>query len=1200
MTSRAQPWAQNLHQDLINIGIGFEIRLGEFLTLEARSMRTLEAEDRWWLCGVALAALAFSAWMNLSPIHRYHNGDSVIPVLASLERWTPFFWEQNRFGLLLPLLALPLENPFHNLLFQGWLRSLAMVTAFFLLARSVIPGPYWPAAGSTALMLFLLAKSLAHHGYLLAHPYFQALALGLGGSLLMESRSRFRGAGAVLIVLAFWVTPGTLFWLLPLLVLRWGLGLAPGTPINLRSNRSAAVLLALGGGFVLSIAAAGLYGFFAFGGTDFGPVPVREWPRGWIGLAQGAARYLSVRWVAALGLLLAVAAALGAANRRRGKLALSAGLCLVGAAAGELASLSASGWIHRQFLDVRFFTTGLIALVVAGPALLFILLLENRPAGASRAANALALAGLVPVAFFTFGPPSARVARQSLDEGLGHHSAEVLASGSTHVIGNFWRVWPAVYHANLLLFERGEEHRVWGVTYRSAPTRDLWEPSDWREARFAGLGADSEIESCRAQYGVPPLFRKADLGRVEIYSTIPPAVPATRTAARPPSAPPRQVPERLPPGLRAIRRCRLLDTLTEEPLVSGGAARRIEVTGSPCGVPAGARAAAVYVRAILPPSPGSLVVFPADRPSPRHPTISFDGGRSVGTFQILPLSRERKGALAVAAVLEDGGGLRLQVDVHGYLAPLPDLRQPELNHRLHVPGLREEVEQDDALGGVDLQEPPQVAGQGRGVAGDIGEPPGAALEQGLEDRPREAGPRRVDDHAVGVGRELRGPGLHGPGDDLDVADAVAPQVGAGVAGRDAVPFHRRHAAVPAGERQGEQAHPGVEIERRLPLPRADHGLDQPRQQASVPLEEAAGIVEVGELAHPQGHLALGEAGDDRGDREVCGRSGIRSRGRSPRGEVDALRDRLARDAQVARQLGEQRFELGDEDRAAGDLHQLVRPPGVVADADAAGGLLDLGMDLGAQPVAPGLAGDDLRIRGQGEAAEALQGLSHGLGLQAGLRLVAQVLEVAQAGGGELGVGVGPAVRPGLEDLQDLGPAVVRPALDDPHPQPVARCRAGDEDRHALPAGQPFPTGDELLDPKLQLLDPGEAQPRRWDRRRSRSRRWNWRTRGRVGAAVRLPAILPPRPRAAGRAAGTGRGARAAIAAPGAPVVLAGGATVAAGPVPAAPTPAASTPTAARWPASRPPHPVRPSTRRWIRGARSGRRRSTASRRASSL
>src|SRR5207302_6490489 len=50
----------------------------------------------------------------------------------------------------------------------------------------------------------------------------------------------------------------------------------------------------------------------------------------------------------------------------------------------------------------------------------------------------------------------------------------VLAAGCTYIAGDYWTVWPAVFHANLTLHERGESRVVWGVTFRGQPASTLW------------------------------------------------------------------------------------------------------------------------------------------------------------------------------------------------------------------------------------------------------------------------------------------------------------------------------------------------------------------------------------------------------------------------------------------------------------------------------------------------------------------------------------------------------------------------------------------------------------------------------------------------------------------------------------------------------------------------------------------------------
>ena len=87
-----------------------------------------------------------SGW-TCRPCTASTRADSFIPVFAGLYRWTPFFWEQNRFGQLIPLLSLPIDSPFANLLFQVGLRLFAVAAAFFLLARTVVPRPLLAGGG---------------------------------------------------------------------------------------------------------------------------------------------------------------------------------------------------------------------------------------------------------------------------------------------------------------------------------------------------------------------------------------------------------------------------------------------------------------------------------------------------------------------------------------------------------------------------------------------------------------------------------------------------------------------------------------------------------------------------------------------------------------------------------------------------------------------------------------------------------------------------------------------------------------------------------------------------------------------------------------------------------------------------------------------------------------------------------------------
>lgn len=50
----------------------------------------------------------------------------------------------------------------------------------------------------------------------------------------------------------------------------------------------------------------------------------------------------------------------------------------------------------------------------------------------------------------------------------------MLAARCALVAGDYWSVWPAVWHARLALRERGEAREVWGVTHRTNATVLQW------------------------------------------------------------------------------------------------------------------------------------------------------------------------------------------------------------------------------------------------------------------------------------------------------------------------------------------------------------------------------------------------------------------------------------------------------------------------------------------------------------------------------------------------------------------------------------------------------------------------------------------------------------------------------------------------------------------------------------------------------
>jgi hypothetical protein len=209
--------------------------------------------------------------------------------------------------------------------------------------------------------------------------------------------------------------------------------------------------------------------------TSFAPAPPVSWPSAWAQLSESLARAYAgslppLAAAAALGLLwLAVPATRAAAVRYwAGMGALVLTLMATLAATGMTDWAARNGYSPRYlFLGVFGVTVGLAAVAV-GPAVS--LLGET----GRRLAAAVVAAALPGIAIAAFGPPSVGAVRAAIDRTAGRWTDDLLAAECTHLGGDYWHVWPAVFHANLTLADRGEDRRVWGVTRRSAPTRPQW------------------------------------------------------------------------------------------------------------------------------------------------------------------------------------------------------------------------------------------------------------------------------------------------------------------------------------------------------------------------------------------------------------------------------------------------------------------------------------------------------------------------------------------------------------------------------------------------------------------------------------------------------------------------------------------------------------------------------------------------------
>ena len=421
----------------------------------------MEAPATWGRAALLVAAAA--ALVALGDLHALTNADAIVPVLVSLQRWTPFYWDQERYGMLVPLLAAPVTHPLWNLLLQRFLTGAAALGAVMLLDRHVLARPEWRAEGAlAAALLVLLAPPVWSFEYLWSQPYGLSLGVALLGLAFAEPapgsfhparglpRAVRLAIGLALVLVAHWVNGAAGLLLLPLAAVRAAVDLSEGEPRGDVRSR-----FAVDGALLL----AGLVASEAWSTRYSALLPASGWPAGWAALAREAWS-MAWRW----GLSLAALAAVGIWARRREGPHLVAGLRRAGAlVAAALAYALLAGtlrWVAANGFHWRY--------VIPSALLLHLAALSLLPPW-RRAWLLTPLAALL-----AFGVPSLARVRADLDRTCGALTPAVRAARCDAIGGDYWTVWPAVWHAEWDRRERGEPGHLYGLAFRAAPTVPLW------------------------------------------------------------------------------------------------------------------------------------------------------------------------------------------------------------------------------------------------------------------------------------------------------------------------------------------------------------------------------------------------------------------------------------------------------------------------------------------------------------------------------------------------------------------------------------------------------------------------------------------------------------------------------------------------------------------------------------------------------
>jgi hypothetical protein len=407
-----------------------------------------------------------SSWIDFSCLHEFRNSDSIVPVLVSLMKWSPFYWGQDRFGMLIPLLVAPVHSPFANLLVQAWLGTFAGLFASFLLLRYALGNrPTWLTAGAIVNLAAFLSPLRIQCDWFFTQPYGVSLTLALSAFLLLEKPRVFRWTLAiVLMLLAHWVNIAAFALLVPLVVLHY---LLEKQQSDLTVFLPCLSLGALGGWLIMRTSPY-------HGATQVGLMRLAEWPSAWGHLAQTTREMMPPYPGQLLWLIIPVAAAVISLLVRpslEARRFLQIAAALGGAGLINWLFVGTLVWVHDNSYSSRYaypallFGAAALAILVAGPL--------EMAVGSKRALTTVALLVFATIGY-RYGRPSVAQVRRALDQHFGRMTEEILITHAAILAGNYWTVWPAVFHANLVLYARGEQEVVYGVTDRSYVTSPLW------------------------------------------------------------------------------------------------------------------------------------------------------------------------------------------------------------------------------------------------------------------------------------------------------------------------------------------------------------------------------------------------------------------------------------------------------------------------------------------------------------------------------------------------------------------------------------------------------------------------------------------------------------------------------------------------------------------------------------------------------
>ena len=463
---------------------------------------------RWplWTSAVSLALLSLT--ICFSDIQQFHTSDSVLTALMSLDRFTPFFWNENRIGNLTPLATMWVRSPYLNLILQTLLFTAGPV--FCIAGMNRLCGAPQEVKLRAALRLQLATliaflavglNTLSYQVLFLSDPMLLSLFLYLIALnvAVMVRKLGWRGVTVVAVTsfLAAWLYIANAVFALAALALSfspraWKRNWRGQPGVSAAILVSTALLERLWSHFyrgprflVLQSVPDAYSTFLRMTEADFtlmfrGEVVAAVALVGFAGFAFLRQRTGFSPW------------------RPRRFLALCGGCLAVGAA------MSASPWPRLNLFHPRYFAipaAGLTMLVSLAAAEVALRAIERAKASQSfrTAVFLAAIAATNGLAIAHFGFPSYARAKASLASVTAMDRDSIRDLGCTHLIGSYWNVWVRVFDSNASFPDR----HVWGVANRAEPTRDQWDASPQSTRTYCEVCGDPDAPELQTRFNIP-------------------------------------------------------------------------------------------------------------------------------------------------------------------------------------------------------------------------------------------------------------------------------------------------------------------------------------------------------------------------------------------------------------------------------------------------------------------------------------------------------------------------------------------------------------------------------------------------------------------------------------------------------------------------------------------------------------------------